>query len=76
MIKHALQTGTSFVYEIFRKGIVYAVIVHQTRQICLIQMEYRLQSMYNHMEGRTASVVSPLYSLLPGKNVLLLGVNL
>ena len=29
-------------------------------------MEYRLQSMYNHMVGRTASVVSPFYSLLPG----------
>ena len=28
-------------------------------------MEYRLQSMYNHMVGRTASVVSPFYSLLP-----------
>jgi len=29
-------------------------------------MEYRLQSMYNHMVGRTVSVVSPFYSLLPG----------
>ena len=29
-------------------------------------MEYRLQSMYNHMVERTASVVSPFYSLLPG----------
>ena len=28
-------------------------------------MEYRLQSMYNHMVGLTASVVSPFYSLLP-----------
>ena len=28
-------------------------------------MEYRLQSMYNHMVGRTASVISPFYSLLP-----------
>ena len=28
-------------------------------------MEYRLQSMYNHMVGRTASVVPPFYSLLP-----------
>ena len=36
------------------------------RQIYLIQMEYRLQSMYNHMVGRTASVISPFYSLLPG----------
>ena len=31
-------------------------------------MEYRLQSMYNHMVGRTASVVSPFYSLLPDTN--------
>ena len=29
MITHVLQTGTPFVYEIFRKVIVYAVIVHQ-----------------------------------------------
>ena len=29
------------------------------RQIFLIQMEYRLQSMYNHMVGRTVSVESP-----------------
>ena len=31
-------------------------------------MKYRLQSMYNHMVGRTASVISPFYSLLPGSN--------
>ena len=36
--------------------------------IFLLQMEYRLQSMYNHMVGRTASVVSPFYSILPGEN--------
>ena len=46
------------------KVIVYAVIV--IRQIFLIQMKYSLQSMYNHMLGRTASVISPFYSLLPG----------
>ena len=34
------------------------------RQIFLIQMKYRLQSMYNHMVGRTASVISPFYSVL------------
>ena len=28
-------------------------------------MKYSLQSMYNHMVGRTASVISPFYSLLP-----------
>ena len=32
--------------------------------IFLIQMKYRLQSMYNHMVGRAASVVSPFYSIL------------
>ena len=38
------------------------------RQIFLIQMKYRLQSMHNHMVGRIASVVSPFYSLLPGQD--------
>ena len=33
-----------------------------------IQMEYRQQSMY-HMVGRTVSVVSPFYSLLPDSNL-------
>ena len=28
-------------------------------------MKYRMQRMYNHMVGRTASVISPFYSLLP-----------
>ena len=35
--------------------------------IFLIQMEYRLQSMYieyNHMVGRAAPVVSPFYFIL------------
>ena len=40
------------------------------RQILLIQMGYSSAktaiSMYNHMDGRTASVISPFYSLLPG----------
>ena len=34
--------------------------------IFLIQMEYRLQSMYNHMVGQAASVVSPFYFILLG----------
>ena len=33
-----------------------------------MQMEYRLQSMYYHMVGRAASVVSPFYSVLLGLN--------
>jgi len=37
-------------------------------QTARYKMEYRLQSMYNHMVGRTASVISPFYSLLPGLN--------
>ena len=32
----------------------------------LYKWSTRLQSMYNHMVGRTASVISPFYSLLPG----------
>ena len=39
------------------------------RHVFLIQMEYRLQSMYNHMVGRSASVGSPFYSLLPGAEI-------
>ena len=35
------------------------------RQIFLIQMEYRLQSLYDYMVGRTVSVISPFYSILP-----------
>ena len=31
-------------------------------------MEYpSAKHVYNHMVGRTASVISPIYSLLPGK---------
>ena len=38
------------------------------RQIFHIQMEYPFaKHVYNHMVGRTASVISPFYSLLPGK---------
>ena len=33
-------------------------------------MEYRLESMNNHMVGRAASVVSPFYSILLGLNRL------
>ena len=36
------------------------------RQIFLIQMEYCLQSRYNHIVGRAASVVSPFYFILLG----------
>jgi len=32
-------------------------------------MEYRLQSMYNHMVGRTVSVISPFFSLLPAMHL-------
>ena len=35
--------------------------------IFLIQMEYRLQSMYNHMVGRAASFVSLFYSIFLGQ---------
>ena len=36
-------------------------------------MKYRLQSMYNDMVGRTASVISPFYSLLPERIQCLVG---
>ena len=35
----------------------------------LIQMEYRLQSMYNHWVGRAVSIVSPFYFKLLGQNI-------
>ena len=34
-------------------------------------MEYRLQIMYNHILGRTASVVSPFYSMLLGFHAII-----
>jgi len=51
MFIHALQT----VIHLYKKLYI--------RQIFLIQMNYRLQSMYNHMVGRAASVVFPFYSI-------------
>ena len=36
----------------------------------LYEWSTRLQSMYNHMVRRTASDVSPFYSLLPDPNKL------
>ena len=40
------------------------------RQIFLNQMEYRLQSMFNHMVGWAASVISPFYSTLLGRIII------
>jgi len=51
--------GTSFVKEIF---VPYRVN-NNIFWIFLIQMEYRLQRMHNHMVGRAASVLSPSYSI-------------
>ena len=68
MIVHALQTGAPFVYEIL-------TIDYSIRSKCTLDKYFlykwrtRLQSMYNHMVGRTASVISPFYSLLPGPNL-------
>ena len=59
MIMHTLQTG--IVKEIFRTE---AELLLYIREIFLIQMKYRLQSMYNHMVGRAASDVSPFYSII------------
>ena len=65
MIIHALQTGTPFLYDIFR--IDYCIRSKCTSdKYLLFTRSTRLQSMYNHMVGRTASVRSPFYSLLSG----------
>ena len=64
MIMHAVQTGTPFVYEIFR--IDYCLRGKCTSgKYFLFKWSTRLQSMYTHMVGRTTSVISPFYSLLP-----------
>ena len=58
MIIHALQTGTPFVYEI----IGYCIRSKYTSDKYFIyKWSTRLQSMYNHMVGRTASVISLLF---------------
>ena len=67
MIIYALQTGTPFVLEIF----VWCTITVYTitfSEYFIYKWSTRLQSMYNQMVGRTASVISPFYSLLPGSN--------
>ena len=65
MIIHALQTSTPFVYEIFR--ISYCIRSKCTSdKYFLFKWSTCLQSIYNHMVGRTASLISPFYSLLPG----------
>ena len=65
MIIHALQTSTPFVYEMFRIG--YCIRSKCTSdKYFLFKWSTRLQSMYNHMIGPTASVISLFYSLLPG----------
>ena len=48
---------------------MYAVFVNKIvrESIFRIQIEYRLQSMHNHMEGRTGSILSPLYFYTPWK---------
>ena len=38
-------------------------------------MEYRLQSMYNHMVGRAASVLSPFYSILLDCTINMYGIR-
>ena len=42
------------------KVIVYTVIVHQTN-ISYSKWSTRLQSMFNHIVGRTVTVISPFY---------------
>ena len=45
---------------------IFPVRPYYRNQTALLNEVLRLQSMYNHMVGRTASFVSPFYSLLPG----------
>ena len=59
-----MQTGTSFVYEIFRIGNCIRSKCTSDKYF-LFKWSTSLQSMYNHMVGRTTSVISPFYSLLP-----------
>ena len=60
MIIHALQTVTSFKLEIFT--ITAYTITYS--EYFLYKWSTRLQSIYNNMVGRVASVVSPLNSIL------------
>ena len=46
--------------------LMYNYRVHNLFWIFLIQMKYHLQSMYNHVVGRTVSIIPPFYSLLLG----------
>ena len=65
------------------RGSPYHMIIHALQTPCycirskctsdkyfLFKWSTRLQSMYNHMVGRTASVIFPFYSLLPGPELL------
>ena len=61
MIIHALQTGTPFIYEIFRIG--YCIRSKCTSDKYFI---YKWSTRLQNMVGRTASVITPLYFLLPG----------
>ena len=64
MIIHALQTSTPFVYEVFVWCTFTAYTITYSEHF-IYKWSTCLQSMYNHMVGRTASVISPFYSLLP-----------
>ena len=69
MIIHALQTGSPFISEILKIG--YCIRSKCTSdKYFLYKWRTRLQSMYNHMVRRTASVISPFYSLLPGYSAI------
>ena len=63
IIIHALQTVSIWIRNIC---LMNYRVYNNLFWIFLIQMEYRLQSKYNHMVGRAASFVSPFYSILLG----------
>ena len=64
---HAMQTVLNL-KKYSESVIVYAVFVHLTNISFtnIKYFKYRLQSMYNHMVGRAALIVSPFYSILLG----------
>ena len=54
-------------------NVFFTIFVHQTvkESIFLMQMEYCLQSIYNHMVWRAGSILSPFYSILLDLNLYL-----
>jgi len=65
MIIHALQTVLHFNKKYLSDVHITAYTITYSEYF-LHKRSTRLQSMYNHMVGRAAAVISPFYSLLLG----------